>query len=207
MGRKSLQTVRRAQIMDACEAIVLDEGLAAASPARVAGRIGLDRTTVHHYFRTQADLLAGLVERIVDGYLAETRELQAEHGPGADPADVLDYLLSPHFTLPRYDRLVDEFAAASHRDDDVRTQLRRLYRTLEESTVSMLLKAIPHADPTRVRETAYALYALVEGAYLLHSQGFPNDRLDAARRTARQLVESLQRESNHTTNETKEDQP
>ncbi len=74
MGRKSLQTVRRAQIMDACEAIVLEEGLAAASPARVAGRVGLDRTTVHHYFRTRADLLGGLVERIVDGYQGQRWE-------------------------------------------------------------------------------------------------------------------------------------
>jgi TetR/AcrR family transcriptional repressor of bet genes len=205
MGRKSLKTLRRAQIMDACEAIVLDEGLAAASPARVARHIGLDRTTVHHYFRTQAELLSGLVERIVDAYLAETRELEAAHGATADPAEILDFLLSPNFALPRYDRLVDELAAAAHGDDEVRTQLRRLYRTLEESTVSMLLKAMPHVEAKRVRETAYTIYALVEGAYLLHAQGFPDDRLEAARRTARQLLESLQRES--TPNETQEGGP
>jgi len=181
--------------MDACEAIVLEEGLAAASPARVAGRVGLDRTTVHHYFRTQADLLAGLVERIVDGYLAEAGDLETWRGPGESVANLLDFLLSPGFTLPRYDRLVDEFAAASHRDAEVRSQLRRLYRTLEEWTVSMLLKAIPDAPPDRVRETAYALYALVEGAYLLHAQGFPDDRLQAARKTARKLVEALQDET------------
>lgn len=192
MGRKSLQTLRRAQIMDACEAIVLEEGLGAASPARVAARVGLDRTTVHHYYRTQADLLAGLVERIVDGYLAEVRDLEAKSGPRANPEDILDLLLSPSFVLPRYDRLVDELAAASHRDAEVRKQLRRLYRTLEESTVSMLLKAIPDVPPERVRETAYTIYALVEGAYLLHSQGFPDDRLRAARKTARHLVADLQ---------------
>lgn len=195
MGRKSLQTVRRAQIMDACEAIVLEEGLAAASPARVAGRVGLDRTTVHHYFRTQADLLGGLVERIVDGYLAEVRELAAERGSSAGVGEILDFLLSPDFARPRYDRLVDELAAASYRDTEVRNQLRRLYRTLEEFTVSMLLKAVPAAPPERVRETAYTIYALIEGAYLLHALGFQDDRLEAARRTAHQLVEVLQRET------------
>ena len=198
MGRKSLQTLRRAQIIDACEAIGLEEGLAAASPARVAGRVGLDRTTVHHYFRTRADLLGGLVERIVDGYLAESRELQAERGPSADVGDTLDYLLGSDFTLSRFDRLVDEFSAASHHDAEVRSQLQRLYRTLEEWTVSMLLKAVPDAAPERVRETAYAIYALIEGAYLLHAQGFSDDRLRAARRTAHQLVEALQRESRTT---------
>lgn len=192
MGRKSLQTLRRAQILDACENIVLEDGLAAASPARVAGRVGLDRTTVHHYFRTQADMLSGLVERIIDGYLAEVRQLEAERGRSAEVGDILDFLLSPDFALPRYDRLVDEFAAASHRDPEVRTQLRRLYRTLEESTVSMLLKAVPDAPPEQVRETAYIIYAMIEGSYLLHAQGFPDDRLQAARRTVHQLVEALQ---------------
>ena len=139
MGRKSLQAERRAQILDACEAVVLDEGLSAASPSRVAAQVGLDRSTVHHYFRTQADLLGGLVERIVDAYLREVRELSRDRDAGI--GEILDLLLSPEFSLPRYDRLVDEFAAASHRDDEVRRQLRRLYRSLEKSSVEMLLKA------------------------------------------------------------------
>ena len=174
---------------------MLEEGLSSASPARVAGWVGLDRTTVHHYFRTQADLLGGLVERIVDGYLAEVRELQAARGSSADVAEILDFLLSPDFSLPRYDRLVDEFSAASYRDSEVRSQLRRLFRTLEEFTVSMLLKAVPDAPPERVRETAYTIYALIEGAYLLNALGFAEDRMRAARNTAHQLVETLQREA------------
>jgi AcrR family transcriptional regulator len=195
MGRKSLQAVRRTQILDACEEIVLQEGLASASPARVASRVGLDRTTVHHYFRTRSELLGGVVERIVDGYLAEVREVQAPSGSNADVAEVLDFLLSPDFSRPHYDRILDEFSAASYEDEEVRRHLRRLYVTLEEFTVSLLLKAVPDAAPERVRETAYTLYALIEGAYLLHALAFPEDRLRAARRTARRLVEELQREA------------
>lgn len=195
MGRKSLQAVRRSQILDACEEMVLEEGLASASPARLAGRVGLDRTTLHHYFRTRSDLLGGLVERIVDGYLAEVREVQAERGSNADVAEILDFLLSPDFARPHYDRLVDEFSAASYDDAEVRKQLRRLFVTLEEFTVSLLLKAVPDAAPERLRETAYTIYALIEGAYLLHALGFPDDRLRAARRTAHRLVDELQREA------------
>ena len=191
MGRKNLQAVRRAQILDACEEMVLEEGLASASPARLAGRVGLDRTTLHHYFRTRSALLGGLVERIVDGYLAEVREVQAERGSSADVAEILDFLLSPDFACPHYDRLVDEFSAASYEDAEVRKHLRRLYATLEEFTVSLLLKAVPDVAPERVREAAYTIYALVEGAYLLRALGFPDDRMRAARRTAHGLVEEL----------------
>jgi len=195
VGRKSLQAVRRSQILDACEEIVLQEGLASASPARVAGRVGLDRTTLHHYFRTRSELLGGVVERIVDGYLAEVREVQARRGSNADVTEILDFLLSPDFSRPHYDRLLDEFAAASYDDPEVRRHLRRLFVTLEEFTVSLLLKAVPDAAPERVRETAYTVYALIEGAYLLHALAFPDDRLRAARRTARRLVEELQRDA------------
>jgi AcrR family transcriptional regulator len=198
MGRKNLKAVRRMQILDACEELVLTEGLASASLARVAGRVGLDRTTLHHYYRTRSELLGGLVERIVDGYLAEVRDVETERGSNADIAESLDFLLSPDFARPHYDRILDEFSAASYEDAEVRQHLRRLFVTLEAFTVSLLLKAVPSAEPERVRETAYTIYALIEGAYLLHALGFPDDRLRAARRTARELVETLQREAKTT---------
>jgi len=204
VGRKNLQAVRRTQILDACEEIVLAEGLAAASLSQVATRIGLDRTTLHHYYRTRSELLGGLVERIVDGYLAEVRQVQAERGSNADLAEILDFLLSPDFARPHYDRLVDEFSAASYEDAEVRKQLRRLFHTLEEFTISLLLKAVPSAPPEHVREAAYTIYALIEGAYLLHALGFPENRLRAARRTARQLVESLQHEAQTLSQEAEE---
>ena len=195
MGRKNLQSVRRTQILDACEDLVLTEGLSAASLARVAGRVGLDRTTLHHYFRNRSALLGGLVERIVDGYLAHVREVEAERGPNADVAEILDFLLSPDFSRPDYDRILDEFSAASYEDAEVRKHLRRLFATLEDFTVSLLSKGVPNVAPERVTETAYTIYALIEGAYLLHALGFPDDRMRAARSTAHKLVEDLQREA------------
>ena len=157
--------------------------------------MGLDRTTLHHYFRTRSALLGGLVERIVDGYLAEVREVQAQRGSSADVAEILDFLLSPDFARPHYDRLVDEFSAASYEDAEVRRHLWRLFATLEEFTISLLSKAVPDGTAERVREAAYTIYALIEGAYLLRALGFPDDRLRAARRTAHRLVEELQHEA------------
>lgn len=193
MGRKNLQALRRSQILDACEELVLAEGLASASPARVAGHVGLDRTTLHHYFRTRSDLLAGLVERIVDGYLAEVREVEAQRDSERDVVEIIDFLLSPAFACPHYDRIVDEFSAASYEDPEVRKQLRRLFESLEAFTVSLLLKGVPDVPAEEVREVAYTIYALIEGAYLLRAIGFPDDRLRAARQTAHDMVEALQR--------------
>jgi hypothetical protein len=121
--------------------------------------------------------------------------VEAERGPNADVADILDFLLSPDFSRPDYDRILDEFSAASYEDPEVRKHLRRLFATLEDFTVSLLSKAVPNAAPERVSETAYTIYALIEGAYLLHALGFPDDRMRAARTTAHRLVEDLQHEA------------
>lgn len=194
MGRKSLRTERRAQILDACEAVVLEEGLAAASPARLAREVGLDRSTLHHYFRTRADLLAGLVERIVDGYLAgiPTPDPAASARPGDAAGEVLDFLLSPDFVRARQDRLVDEITAAAHDDGELRRHLKRLYETLEQTCVDLLQKTYPAIDAERTRDTARAVYALIEGALLVRAAGLPEDRLATARRAAQQLIRGLQ---------------
>jgi AcrR family transcriptional regulator len=194
MGRKSLQTERRAQILDACETVVLEEGLAAASPARLAREVGLDRSTLHHYFRTRADLLAGLVERLIDGYLAGVPALPEPAGLEHAGEEILEFLFSPDFLRPRQDRIVFEMSAAAHGDPAVRAQLVRLYQSLEATCVEGICKMLPDVDPDRARETAQALYALVEGAYLLHSVGLPEDRLVAARNAAQQLVRALRDE-------------
>ena len=79
---------------------------------------------------------------------------QRVHRDGGDPLAgclVVDFLLSPDFARPHYDRLVDEFSAASYEDAEVRKHLRRLFATLEEFTVSLLLKAVSEAPPERVR--------------------------------------------------------
>jgi AcrR family transcriptional regulator len=196
VGRKSLQNERRAQILDACEEIVREEGLSAAFPTRVAGRVGIDRTTVYHYFPTQSELLGGLVERIIDGYMAHDRELESKLRPGADIGELVDFMLSSSFTLPHYDRVLAEIQAVSYRDEEVAKHVSRFYYALEESVVSLLVKVLPDAPIERVRETAYSLHPLIEGTHLLQGHGIPEDRLIASGRTARHLVEELRNETN-----------
>jgi AcrR family transcriptional regulator len=191
MGRKSLQIQRRAEILDACEAIALEEGLAAATATRVAGRVGIDRTTVHHYFHTQADLLGGLVERIIDSFLVEDQKTEAKLGPGAEVGDLLDFMMTPAFSVPHYDRLLDELAAAAHHDDEVDRQLCRLHRALEDSVITLLLQALPEVPPERVREFAYTFHPLIEGVQTLQAYGIPEDRLRAAQRAARKMLKDL----------------
>jgi AcrR family transcriptional regulator len=56
----------RAQLLDAAEKLLLEEGYAAVTSRRVAARAGLKPQLVHYYFRTMDDLFIELFRRRAD---------------------------------------------------------------------------------------------------------------------------------------------
>jgi TetR/AcrR family transcriptional repressor of nem operon len=102
--RREPPDVRRDQILDAAEAVLVDRGLASATIADVAERAGVAKGTVYLYFDSRAELLAALRARHIDHFKAALE--QALEGPARfDPAK-------------RLDRFVDRFFqyALAHRD-------------------------------------------------------------------------------------------
>src|SRR5204862_323990 len=53
----------RAQLLDAAEHLMIEEGYAAVTSRRVAAKAGLKPQLVHYYFRTMDDLFVALVRR------------------------------------------------------------------------------------------------------------------------------------------------
>jgi AcrR family transcriptional regulator len=60
----------RAQLVDAAEQLLVDEGYAAVTSRRVAARAGLKPQLVHYYFRTMDDLFVEVFRRRADENLA-----------------------------------------------------------------------------------------------------------------------------------------
>jgi AcrR family transcriptional regulator len=60
----------RAQLLDAAEALLHEEGYAAVTSRRVAARAGLKPQLVHYYFRTMDDLFVEVFRRRADENLA-----------------------------------------------------------------------------------------------------------------------------------------
>lgn len=64
IGAESSAT--RLAILDACEAVMVEEGYANASTRRVAARAGLKPSLVHYYFPTTDDLHVAVYRRAAD---------------------------------------------------------------------------------------------------------------------------------------------
>src|SRR5437879_13221122 len=60
----------RAQLVDAAEQLLLEEGYAAVTSRRVAAKAGLKPQLVHYYFRTMDDLFLEVFRRRADENIA-----------------------------------------------------------------------------------------------------------------------------------------
>jgi AcrR family transcriptional regulator len=78
MGASDSKT--RAQLVDAAEALLLEEGYAAVTSRRVAAKAGLKPQLVHYYFRTMDDLYLEVLRRQADHNLAQFEQAIAADG-------------------------------------------------------------------------------------------------------------------------------
>ncbi len=127
----------RAQLLDAAELLLLEEGYAAVTSRRVAARAGLKPQLVHYYFRTMDDLFlevfrrraeenVGRVERAVatDGSLRALWQLNAD---------------------PRGARFTIEFVALANHRKVIRTEIARYaerFRAAQLEAVTAALGAL-----------------------------------------------------------------
>jgi AcrR family transcriptional regulator len=70
----------RAQLLDAAEALLREEGYAAVTSRRVAAEAGLKPQLVHYYFRTMDDLFLEVFRRGADANLAAFEQAIAADG-------------------------------------------------------------------------------------------------------------------------------
>jgi AcrR family transcriptional regulator len=107
IGAESSAT--RALILDAAEALIRDEGYAAASTRRVAARAGLKPSLVHYYFPTTDDLLVAVSRKG-----AEDSDRMIEQALNSD--DPLRALWGFFIDASRTAMALEFMALANHRE-------------------------------------------------------------------------------------------
>ena len=127
----------RAQLLDAAELLLLEEGYAAVTSRRVAARAGLKPQLVHYYFRTMDDLFVEVFRRRADENLARAERAIVEDGS----LRVLWQLNAD----PRGARFNIEFVALANHRKAIRTEIARYaerYRATQLEAVTAALGTI-----------------------------------------------------------------
>jgi TetR/AcrR family transcriptional regulator len=126
----------RAQLLDAAEQLMLDEGYAAVTSRRVAARAGLKPQLVHYYFRTMDDLFIEVFRRRADANLARVEQAVATDGSLSTLWRLNADLRGAAFTT--------EFVALGNHRKAVRAEIARYaerYRATQLDALTVALRA------------------------------------------------------------------
>jgi AcrR family transcriptional regulator len=192
VGRPSLTRERRRQIVEAFLECVAEEGMRHASIVAVANRLGLDRTTIHHYFRTREELVGAAMEQVIASYRRGADNALLEVAPEERASALVDHLFGAGFNDPTLAAVLLEFSVVARTDAKAMRPLRRAYRAFEDAVLGELEKCYPRAPARDLRRIAYAIVQLSEGSSAFREMGFASDRSAAARAAARSLLRELE---------------
>ncbi|MDJ0789646.1 MAG: TetR/AcrR family transcriptional regulator [Myxococcota bacterium] len=191
VGRPRQTERRRREIVDAYLGCVARKGLAASTMSATARAMRLDRSTLHHYFRTREELTRAAVERVIARYREPADAALAAAPEGERLEALLDHLFGPGFDDAELSRVLLEFSMAARTDPEALRELKRIYETLEGTALAELERRFPDADPATRRRVALAIVQLGEGAATFRELGFGRDRDRAARAAADDLLAQL----------------
>ena len=131
----------RAQLLDAAEQLLLEEGYAAVTSRRVAAKAGLTPALVHYYFRTMDDLFVEVFRRRAEENLARFERtvgaapsLRALWRFGADPRGAV-------FTM--------EFVALANHRKVIRAEIARYAERHRAAQLDALTAALAADGITR----------------------------------------------------------
>jgi len=153
IGAKDSKT--RALLLDAAEALMLEEGYAAVTSRRVAARAGLKPQLVHYYFRTMDDLFIEVFRRRADQDLPRFEQAIAEDGSLRN--------LWRLNTDPRGARFTIEFMALANHRKAIRAEIGRYAERFRAAQLEAITDALASRGVAEDRMPPIAALLLMTG--------------------------------------------
>ncbi|HKQ02489.1 MAG TPA: TetR/AcrR family transcriptional regulator [Actinomycetes bacterium] len=126
--------MRREQILDAAERVLVDRGLAAATMADVAEAAAVAKGTVYLYFESKSELLAGLRARYFERFAASLGDPPGGGAP-AGTAERVERLVAASYDFARANHALHHvlFHEAGYGEADAFTRARAVMADLVEA--------------------------------------------------------------------------
>jgi TetR/AcrR family transcriptional repressor of bet genes len=190
-GRPSKADERITGILQATLGVVAKEGLDGVTFAKVAGAAGLQRTLVHHYFSSRAELIDAFIDHAVG--LMGTEILHRHDGQSLRQR--IERMFATGAYRTREDMVVwAELVAQGARNSSIRDRLQALWCNRWLPDIEAQLAAeYPDISRDAIEATAYGLVCLFEAHWSFSLQGVDEDgRQCQVERAALMLLNSLE---------------
>ena len=124
----------RAQLLDAAEELLVEEGYAAVTSRQLAAKAGLKPQLVHYYFRTMDDLFIAVLQRRADRDMAGFERAIAADGSLRNLWRLNTDMRGARFTI--------EFAALANHRKAIRTEMARYAERFRAAQLEALRAAL-----------------------------------------------------------------
>lgn len=167
------ETVRR--ILEASRQVLVESGHVNLTMRRVAKETGISLGNLNYYYPSRAELMADLLQYVIDGYLNNFSKLRNQAGDDADEqfravvGYVFDDLSTRETTM-----FFPELWVLANRDERVAQQMERLYAQYREILVDLIGFMNPRLDETRRHDLAVLICASLEGHTMFIGHGRPH---------------------------------
>ncbi|GAA4776858.1 MULTISPECIES: TetR/AcrR family transcriptional regulator [Streptomyces] len=158
---------RRAELLDAAERLLSASGGAQLTLRAVADEAGVRLGHLQHYFPSRAELVAALLDRVLETSLARIAE---RTGPsaGADPASVLDAVLGDHDDAALVRLFTEVWSMAAH-DPAAAAAVRSFYAGYVARLTGIVRHRVPGLGEAAARARAEVFVMTAEGSALFRS--------------------------------------
>ena len=164
MPKTGMRGIRRQQFINAATTVILQDGLAGVSNARVASVAGLSPSLLPHYFSDRTLLLDAVLRQILRRCHTNATELVNQH---ANPLDQLHTLIDTHFRddlfTPEMKRLCRDMHHATYQS----SLLKSTYSAYQRHLLSVVRSQLRHLVKVRsLNAASVGFIALLDGLWM-----------------------------------------
>lgn len=182
MGRKSIDNIRKPQILEHFRQVINEEGIHKASVVKIAKKMGVSPNLVLHYFDSKEAMIMELFDVIMDQYIDHLREVISDIPKGPQR---LKILIKTMFGLGKNRQLLSEksyyaFYYLSLFDDQIKSRFNQKYRQLTDMVTTEIESSghFTEANPVDLAIQAELLLSLFEGFTFKSNIRINNDHFE-----------------------------
>lgn len=168
--RPNVSLERKSQILSAAQDVFTRKGFDEARMDDIAEETGLSKGTLYLYFKSKADIIIAILDRIFEREFGQLEMLKPDEGSAADALwRVTDTLTRDIVALLKLIPIVYGFLALAFRNRVVQRALKVYLNRYLDGLIPIIQRGIDSGEfrKTDAREVAIAAGAIMEGTLLL----------------------------------------
>jgi len=162
------------QILSSARDILINKGYSGLSMRKIATAVGITIGNLHYYYPSKKDLLADLLDHVIEGYLLAFGSARAEAGSSAlnQFTAIINFIIDDLNTHETTNFFPELWALANH-DEQAAERMHELYRKARLDLNDLIATINPQLSEQQREEVGLFISASLEGLTPFIGNGKP----------------------------------